>query len=166
MIIKKTHLLIIFVVIFTILFVYFLINFSKPKSSNNPSQIKTFKFITPKNYNKEAIPTTDGRIIENWKLTENNSSPTLIYVTLISSTKDLGDFEPVQERRSNPLQYTEEVGRMKNKRGILFRTIDQKERDVFFSNKNQILLVYYIAKTTDPSKETEFAKFIDNISWQ
>lgn len=136
---------------------------NKPRVFNSS---QSFKFVTPSNFIKESVPTSDGRVIENWKLTENNNSPTLIYVTLISSTKDLDDFEPVHERRNNPIQYLEEIGRMKDRWGILFRTIDQKERDIFFSNKTQILVIYYIAKTTNPSEETKFLNFLDNITWQ
>lgn len=122
-------------------------------------------FFYPNNYTLEKINTTDGRVLENWKVTENNTLPTIITLTLINSSKDLVDFEPIKERRRNPIQYLEEIGRKQEIRGILFRTIDRKERMIFFSNKTQILIVDFIAKTTDPTKEIEFQTFVDNIDW-
>jgi hypothetical protein len=170
---KLLAFLIIFVLVLAGLY-YF--KFQKPVTnlSNQSSTIKTntyksnyLSFAYPSNFKLDKITTTDGRVVENWRLTKtDNPSPTTILLMLFVSNKDLSDFEPVVERRRDPNQYTEQIGRKSNQRGILFRTIDNKERVVYFSNKNQILLVDYIATTTDPAKETEFQNFLEQIDWK
>jgi|GEM_PF-5613180 len=125
------------------------------------------KFNYPTNFFLTKVNTTDGRVLENWLLTQKDSpTPTTISLTLFSSSKDLGTFEPVQTRRNDTSLYSEEVSRMKSQRGILFRTIDRKERTVFFTNNRQILMVDYIAKSIDSTNEIEFQNFLDGISWE
>jgi len=123
-------------------------------------------FRYPKKFKLEKVVTTDGRVLENWFLTESTASATTIAITLFASNKELGDFEPVAQRRADTTQFIEAVGRMRQQRGILFKTIDNKERTVFFTNKKRILMVDYIAKTTDPEKETEYQNFLEGINWE
>ena len=140
---------------------------SQPVSTDGQYIGTYIGFNYPTNYSLAKINTTDGRVLENWLLTQKDStSPTTISLTLFSSSKDLGTFEPVQSRRNDTSSYTEEVSRMKAQRGILFRTIDRKERTAFFTNNRQILMVDYIAKSTDPTNETEFQNFLEGINWE
>jgi hypothetical protein len=136
-------------------------------STGSVYQSDYLSFTYPTNFTLEKVITTDARVVENWKLTQkDNPAPTTITLMLFTSTKDLATFEPLASQRRDPGQYLEEVSRMNNLRGILFRTIDKKERIVYFSNKKEILLVDYIAKTTDPGHEIEFQTFLDQINWK
>jgi hypothetical protein len=147
---------------------------SKPGSLNSKqdtSDLKEYKgdyltFKYPKKFTLAKVATIDGRVLENLKLTEEGDNSTVITINLLASDKDLTVFEPVTERRADRNQYLEEVGRMRELRGVLFRTVDKKERTVYFSNKRRVLTVDYIAKTLDLEKETEYQNLLDGMIWE
>ncbi len=113
-------------------------------------------------YTEVKVPTTDGRVLVNIKMTSNDGQM-LLY--LANATQELDQVSEVLMRRATTWQYSEEVARMGELRGLLFRTADKKERTVFFENKGQLLEVTLTAPANDPKYDQEFQTFLDGLNW-
>ena len=121
------------------------------------------KFTYLPKYTLEKIPTTDGRVLINVKL-KSVDEQMLIYSAW--EKQELDQLADVQMRRGKSWQYSEEVARMGEIRGLLFRTADKKERTAFFLKNGQLLVVTLTAKTNDPVVEKEFQEFLEKIVWK
>ena len=113
-------------------------------------------------YTVAKVPTTDGRVFVNIKMTSNDGQM-LLY--LANATQELDQVSEVLMRRATTWQYTEEVARIGELRGLLFRTADKKERTVFFENKGQLLEITLTAPTNDQKYDQEFQTFLDGLNW-
>lgn len=121
------------------------------------------KFTYLPKYTLEKIPTTDGRVLINVKL-KSTDEQMLIYSAW--EKQELDQLADVQMRRGKSWQYSEEVARMGEIRGLLFRTADKKERTAFFLKNGQLLVVTLTAKTNDPIVEKEFQEFLEKFVWK
>lgn len=113
-------------------------------------------------YVLEEVPTTDGRVMVNLKLSDSRS---VILLNLRGANQELQELSEVQVRRKNTLQYSEEVGIKGEERGLLFRTADKKERTLFLKKGARLLTLTLTADSSDKSWEDEFQKLVDSIKW-
>ena len=127
---------------------------------NFKNNYMAFKYLPE--YTLEDVPTTDGRVMVNVKLTKPNS---VILLNLRGASQELGEISEVQMRRANTFQYSEEVGIKGEARGLLFRTADRKERTVFFKKGARLLTVTLTANSADPTWDKEFQDLIDSVEW-
>jgi hypothetical protein len=118
----------------------------------------------PSKYEISKIETTDGRVITNVMLADK-STGIKYTINLTQLTQGLDDIPSVQMRRLNKNEYTEEVGMMGDLRGLLFRTIDRKERMFFVKNKNAILTILMATNSDSTEIEEEFQTFLKSFKW-
>lgn len=122
------------------------------------------KFEYSNKYEISEIESTDGRVITNIMLSDKNTG-TNYTVNLAQLSQSLNDLPSVQMRRSNKMDYSEEVGMIGNLRGLLFRTLDRKERMFFVKNQNVILTILTITNSDSVEIETEFQNFLKSLKW-
>ncbi len=122
------------------------------------------KFEYSNKYEISEIESTDGRVITNIMLSDK-STGTNYTVNLAQLSQSLNDLPSVQMRRSNKMDYSEEVGMIGNLRGLLFRTLDRKERMFFVKNQNVILTILTITNSDSVEIETEFQNFLKSLKW-
>lgn len=124
----------------------------------------SFEYLSK--YSVSKVATTDGRVITNILLLDNSIGGGKIVVNLTRLVQSLDDIPSVQLRRSKKDQYTEEVGNMRDYRGLLFRTADKKERVLFVNNKDTILTIAMTVSTNDFSTtEKEWQDLLKTVSF-
>lgn len=114
-------------------------------------------------YSLAKVASVDGRVLVNVKM---KSSDEQILLYLAKTSKDLDQIPGVLMRRAPRSQYSEELVRMGNYRGLMFKTADKKERTVYFENGGQILEVTLTAGSNDPRFDVEFQTFLDGLKWK
>ncbi|MBP9817869.1 hypothetical protein KBC75_03925 [Candidatus Shapirobacteria bacterium] len=117
-------------------------------------------------FEMRKIETTDGRVLTNIELLGNVGLAVHYTITLREASQELADFSAVQFRRSRPDQYTEGIAEWGEKRGLLFTTEDNKEKTVFFREKDRILTVSMTVNSNDPELDKEFKTFWQGIEWK
>ena len=117
-------------------------------------------------YEIEPVETTDGRVLVNQKMIDKSVGGTTIVVTLMRLSQDIDEVPGVQFRRQRIDEYTEEIGIMGSLRGLLFRTIDKKERTLYVKKADKLLMVTMTASSNDPGVEEEFQDLLKTIEWK
>lgn len=117
-------------------------------------------------YDLSEVETTDGRVLNNIMLADKTVGGGKIIINLSRLTQDINDLPSVQIRRLKKDEYSEEVGMLTDLRGLLFRTIDKKERVLFVRNKETILTIAMTVSNDDVTVEKEWQDFLATVRWK
>jgi len=123
-------------------------------------------FEYPQKYSLVNLPIRDGRVY-TYVSFEGGLDVTKMELIFRESTQDLNGLPDVKMRRANNYQYSEEVARIGEERGLLFRTADWKERVVYLMKKGRLLQVTMI--TVGPYSdeyENEFQNILKTVIWK
>lgn len=122
-------------------------------------------FVYPKVFTLENIPTTDGRVYANVKITSPDGVSSRFLLIERAMSQDLEELDDIKIRRADSLQYSEEIARVNDLRGFLFRTADKKERTVYFKKDGRLLVVTLTSASPFDEAEREFQDFLSTVSW-
>ena len=125
-----------------------------------------FNFNYKSKYEIKQIPTTDGRVLENLKISAEDELTLIMSINLTQLSQELSDLSEIQMRRANTWQYSETVARMGEYRGLLFHTADKKEKTAFFKKNNGVLTISMTTNSNDLAYEKEFQDFLDSFEWK
>jgi hypothetical protein len=124
-------------------------------------------FVYPVRLTMDKAPTTDGRVYVSAVFGDGKKDIASMTLLFRESTQELNELDDVRMRRGNSYQYSEEVARTDNDRGLLFRTADRKERVAYMISKGRLLVL--ALTTTGPyneSIEKEFQEILNSVVWK
>lgn len=119
----------------------------------------------PDVYILEQVPSTDGRVRANLKISSVDKTSERYLLLLREMSQELDELEDIRMRRRDKLQYTEEVARINELRGFLFRTADRKERSAYFKKNGRLLVVTLTSTRTFDEAESEFQQLLERVEW-
>ncbi|MBI2465594.1 hypothetical protein HYV64_05625 [Candidatus Shapirobacteria bacterium] len=124
-------------------------------------------FEYPKKYNLVDIPVRDGRVYTSVKFEGNPEKVLVMDLLFRESTQTLNELTDIKMRRANTYQYAEEVARIGDNRGFIFRTADRKERVAYFMKKGRLLQVTMITSGLfSEDIEEEFQNILQSAVWK
>lgn len=125
-----------------------------------------FYFEYPEKFKLVNVPARDGRVYVSVKF---EGVPEVAKMDLLfrESTQTLNGLPDVIMRRRDSYQYSEEVARIGDNRGLLFRTADKKERVAYFMKKGRLLQVTMITSGVFTQElEDEFQDLLKSAVWK
>lgn len=126
-----------------------------------------FYFEYPKRFQLVAIPARDGRVYTSVSFDGDPEKVVKMDLLFRESTQALNEQPDIKMRRANTYQYTEEVARIGDNRGFIFRTADRKERVAYFMKKGRLLQVTLITNGVFSEEiEKEFQDILQSSVWK
>lgn len=125
-----------------------------------------FYFEYPKKFSLVNVPARDGRVYVSVQF-ENDPAIAKMDLLFRESTQTLNELPDVIMRRRDSYQYSEEVARIGDNRGLIFRTADRKERVAYLMKKGRLLQVTMITKGVYTEEaESEFQTLLQSAVWK
>lgn len=126
-----------------------------------------FYFEYPKRFQLVDIPARDGRVYTSVGFEGDSEKLAKMELLFRESTQGLNELPDIKMRRANTYQYDEEVARIGDNRGFIFRTADRKERVAYFMKKGRLLQVTLITNGSFSEEiEKEFQDILQSSVWK
>lgn len=124
-------------------------------------------FEYPKRLQLVDVPARDGRVYTSVRFEGDSEEVAKMDLLFRESTQALNEQPDIKMRRANTYQYTEEVARIGDNRGFIFRTADRKERVAYFMKKGRLLQVTLITTGMfSEDIEKEFQAILQSSVWK